>query len=132
MFFWDLREFYSFCIAKYSIWSQLLSRNINASEYQLRFIACLSAYFCQFRFLILYTYNHLSSLIGAKHGFKPTYNVVHEIRLFTFLGFVFSSKVVENHFLRFYGIWGSKVLNFLVTLNGVLLVCFFHFYELTS
>ena len=36
-----------------------------------------------------------------------------------FLGVVFSSKVAENHFLLFYGIWESKVLNFLVTLNGV-------------
>jgi len=25
-------------------------------------------------------------------------------------------KIIENHFLLFYGIWGSKVLNFLVTL----------------
>jgi len=50
-------------------------------------------------------YNHLSSLTCAKHGFKPTYNVVDKVGLvFTFLGVVFSSEVAENHFLLFYGI----------------------------
>jgi len=65
-------------------------------------------------------YNHLSSLTCAKQGFKPTYNVADELGLFTLLGVVFSSKVAENHFLLFYGIWGpkSKGLNFWVTLNG--------------
>jgi len=67
-------------------------------------------------------YNHLSALICAKHGFKPTYDVAVKIGLFTFLGVAFSSKVAEKHFLLFYGIWTSKVLNFLVTLNGVQLI----------
>jgi len=35
-------------------------------------------------------------------------------------GGIFFSKVAENHLLLSYGIWGSEVLNFLVTLNGVL------------
>jgi len=40
--------------------------------------------------------------------------------LFTFFEGHFFFKSCRNHFLQFYGIRGSKVLNFLVTLNGVL------------
>jgi len=67
-------------------------------------------------------YNNLSSFTCARCGFKPIYNDVDKIRLFTFFRGRFSSKVAENHFLLFYGIWGSKDLNFLVTFNDVLLI----------
>jgi len=41
-------------------------------------------------------------------------------RYLQFFRVIFSSKVAENHLLLFYRIWGSKILNFLVILNGVL------------
>jgi len=52
----------------------------------------------------LFTIHHLSSLTGAKHGFKPMYNAVEKIGRFTFIVGHLFSKVAEIHFLLFYGI----------------------------
>ena len=94
MLFWDLREFYAFSIEKYPIWSLFLNMSINASEYQLRFIACLFPYFYKFWLISMdnVLYNQLSSLTGSKHGFKPTHSVVNNTGLFTFFGSHFFFK----------------------------------------
>jgi len=109
MFLRDLREFYGFPIEKYPIWSLFLSMSINASEYQLRFIACLSAYFYQFWLSSMYCmlFDHLSSLTCVEHGFKPTYNVVDKVGVFTFFEGNFFFKSCRKPLLT--ALWNLRV-----------------------